>query len=402
MKLIYKIFFAAFTFIPMSWNLFMHSSDGGNQIKDQIDQNFEEVKKRFLNGEETDSKFELAGIDGPYLIGNNLISVDEHNNVLQRKFEGESIEVIVNNKDVDRFSVQLRKKHKVPAHEYQQPSKLIAISDIEGNFNGFASFLQANKVIDENFQWIYGDGHLVLVGDFVDRGQNVMPTLWLIYNLEAQAEAAGGMVHFILGNHEIMNINGNFDYAVGKFHKIAELLGEHEEPWMNNKVIFSKKSELGRWMRSKNTIEKIGDYLFVHAGLSPEILPMNLSLKRINKSVRANIDNDELYHYPGEDPVANFLMGRLSPFWYRGFVMNYKYYTKITEPELSEILEQYASKAAIIGHTVVSDVSTDFNQKIIRIDVKHGKDKHSGKTKGLLIENGQKWRINDLGQKTTL
>jgi len=51
---------------------------------------------------------------------------------------------------------------------------------------------------------------LVLVGDCVDRGQEVTQVLWLIYKLEIAAKNKGGSVHFVLGNHEIMNFQGNW------------------------------------------------------------------------------------------------------------------------------------------------------------------------------------------------
>ncbi|MDR1610949.1 MAG: hypothetical protein LBS08_05525, partial [Candidatus Symbiothrix sp.] len=41
----------------------------------------------------------------------------------------------------------------------------------------------------------------------------------------------------------------------------------------------------------------------------------------------------------------------------------------------------------------------DFNYKVLRIDVKHGKTKFSGKTLGILIENSAIYKINDWGEK---
>ena len=50
--------------------------------------------------------------------------------------------------------------------------------------------------------------------------------------------------------------------------------------------------------------------------------------------------------------------------------MKYKdYYNKINEVDLDKILNYYSSKKIVIGHTVVEDVSTDFNGKVIRVDV---------------------------------
>lgn len=66
------------------------------------------------------------------------------------------------------------------------PDKIVAISDIEGNFYGFSNFLIAYNVIDANYNWTFSNGHLILNGDFVYRGNNVVPVLWLIYKLEKQ------------------------------------------------------------------------------------------------------------------------------------------------------------------------------------------------------------------------
>ena len=70
----------------------------------------------------------------------------------------------------------------------------------------------AGKVIDTDLTWSFGDGHLVIVGDVFDRGPNVTECLWLIYRLEQEASAAGGAVHFLLGNHELMVMRGDLRY----------------------------------------------------------------------------------------------------------------------------------------------------------------------------------------------
>ncbi len=346
--------------------------------------------------------FELEGNDGPYIIDNKVYSVDSANNFQVSDLNAhDAYTVLVQNEDKDQFSFLLDQNASPPDSEYIMPDKLLAVSDIEGNFDGFYSFLLNNDVIDEHYNWTFDEGHLVLVGDFVDRGNNVLPVLWLIYDLEQQAEAAGGMIHFILGNHEIMNLHGNFKYAEHKYRKVAELIGGKDDLRENFKTLFASNSVLGEWLRSKNIIEKIGDYIFVHAGLSPEILPLNISLAEMNSLLRANIDKN-LYHKPQENEKANFIMGRKGPYWYRGCVMNYKYYPRITSEQMDSVLNHYGSKHLVIGHSVVEDVSSRYNGGLIRIDVKHGQTKNSGETKGLLIEMGKQYKVDDLGNKSDL
>jgi hypothetical protein len=81
------------------------------------------------------------------------------------------------------FNVTLKSKLKNEKAESKAADKMLILSDIEGNFKAFRTLLQANGVIDSAFNWTFGDGQLVLSGDFVDRGDQVMEVLWLIYSL---------------------------------------------------------------------------------------------------------------------------------------------------------------------------------------------------------------------------
>lgn len=82
--------------------------------------------------------------------------------------------------------------------QYATPTQLCVLSDIEGNLNAFFTLLQVAKVVDSMGNWNFGKGHLVLNGDFVDRGQQVFELLWYIVLLEQQAKNFGrkSTLHF--------------------------------------------------------------------------------------------------------------------------------------------------------------------------------------------------------------
>ena len=346
-------------------------------------------------------QYELKGLDGPYLIKNDLIYVDDSNRIISTFKKSDSLYVKVNNEEKDKFYVVIKQNRPSNRNERPLPEKLIAISDIEGNFNGFSSFLLANGVIDDKFNWIFGKNTLVLLGDFVDRGEDVMQVLWLIYKLEQQAFKDGGEVLFIIGNHEVMNFQGRFGYASEKYKRLAIEISGKKEREASYKVLFSETSFLGKWLRNKPAIAQVGDYIFVHGGLNPEILKYNLKLKDINRELQRNWDID-LYNHPTNDSVGNFLMGRLGPLWYRGMVTDHKYYEKIKTAEIVQLLRYYEARKIVVGHTIVDDISKDFEGLVIRIDVKHGKTKNTCKTRGLLIEAETEYKINDLGEKVAL
>lgn len=66
-------------------------------------------------------------------------------------------------------------------NDFRKVSKQLAISDIEGTFSAFRKLLQGNNVIDDNFNWTFGDGHLVLTGDFLIGGPGYRSSLAYLF-----------------------------------------------------------------------------------------------------------------------------------------------------------------------------------------------------------------------------
>lgn len=281
------------------------------------------------------------------------------------------------------FNVKLKEKIEIEKTEFKDVKKQFVVSDIEGNFKAFRTLLQANNVIDSNYNWTFGDGHLVLTGDFVDRGDMVTEVLWLVYALEDKAKAAGGYVHFILGNHEIMNLSNDLRYVHNKYLQTANAL--------NEKLVdlYGTQSELGIWLRSKNVMEIVGHVLYVHGGISANVNYLDLSVSRLNKLVRPHYD-DSTYTY--NDVRTEILYGETGPFWYRG------YYTgaKATSNQIDSTLDIYKVKHIATGHTVIADkISSLYNGKVFNTDVHHAK----GVTEGLYIQDGKFYRATLSGEK---
>jgi len=358
-----------------------------------------------LCGNEEIEEYSLDGIDGPYLFIQDssilVYEIDDNNELHVRKAtHTDSFPVVVPNEKRDTFYFTLQDSLKIELASFPESDKIFTVSDIEGNFNALVSLLQGNGIVDENFNWTFGDGHLVINGDIVDRGEYVTQSLWLIYKLEQQAQAQNGKVHFILGNHELMILKGRTDYAQDKYVAAAQLISKQDDPLKAFRFLFSEDSELGAWLRTKNAIELIGDIIFVHAGLSPELLEYNFSFQQINDSIRAylgwqtgDINNDD----------ARFLFGRYGPVWFRGMVMDYKdYYKKNTDGQVDTILAYYQANTLAIGHTIVDSVSTDYEGKIIRIDSHQPTEKKTGNAQALLIEDNIFYRVNDFGERDKL
>ena len=286
------------------------------------------------------------------------------------------------------FTFRLREHHKPSPAIYPSPEKLLAISDIEGNFEAFANLLQGNEVVNEKFEWTYGKGHLVLVGDFFDRGPQVTETLWLVYKLEAEAEKAGGKVHFVLGNHETMNLMGDFRYVAPKYFVHASLF---DLPYAS---LYAPNSILGEWLRTKNTMVKIGETLFCHGGISQDFADRQLSIQRVNEITRQflNAPQKQVKHDDSAKAIFHPSKGIL---WYRGYVQR-----KANSEKISGILDFYEAKAIVIGHTPVNEICQLYNGQVVAIDVPHTMgEEHQ---QALLIELNQMYAVGMHGKKRLL
>ncbi|MCB9354202.1 MAG: metallophosphoesterase [Lewinellaceae bacterium] len=288
----------------------------------------------------------------------------------------------------DKFSFQIREKLSVEPDHYDLPERMLALSDIEGDFKAFKMMLLGAGVIDEQFKWSFGDGHLVLVGDFFDRGINVTECLWLIYKLEPEAEAAGGKVHFILGNHEIMNLQGYTDYVRKKYFANAVLIGEEYKYW------YDDHSELGRWLRTKNCIEKIGDYVFCHGGVSPEMAATGMSISEINRIGRKYIDKP-FSQLKTAESIAVF--DDTGVFWYRGAAKNL-----ISSEEMDQVLKYLGASRIVVGHTLQPDVRALYDGRLICIDLYHEETVRRGFVKTLWVESGRPYGLDSNGAKSSV
>lgn len=287
------------------------------------------------------------------------------------------------------FPITLHDKIDSPPTIYKQPQKLFAISDIEGDFAALAKSLRGNGVINEKFQWTYGKGHLVLVGDFFDRGLNVTACLWLIYELERQAALAGGRVHFIIGNHEEMNMRGDLRYVQKKYKKVAEKIG------VAYPSLYGPATELGRWLRSKNIVEKIGNTIYVHGGISQAIVDSQLSLLEMNNIAKEHMGSSLNQIKKSGAQAALVFDTQNGPMWYRGYFGDFDH-------SLEKALQFYKATNMVVGHTVVNKISTLYDQKLYAIDVKHRKSLKLGLANAIIHINGKFLAVTAKGAKAPI
>lgn len=244
---------------------------------------------------------------------------------------------------------------------YSGINKMAVISDLHGQYDIVVKILRNNNIIDKNNNWKFGRGHLVVLGDILDRGDKVTEVLWLIYNLEQQAKQKGGKVHFLLGNHEVMVMHNDLRYVHEKYNKVTQLL---DTPYNE---LFGSQTLFGRWMRSKPTVIKINDILFVHGGISKEFIVDGFDINYVNKVLRESLDRDKTEMKKG--PFYDKYYRAIGPFWYRGYFED-----NLSKEEISQLLAYLNVNHIIVGHTSLDRIEKLYDGKIYGVDssIKNG------------------------------
>jgi hypothetical protein len=266
---------------------------------------------------------------------------------------------------------------------YEDVDKIFVVSDIHGHFDPFVNLLTANNIIDEDRNWIWGKGHLVINGDVFDRGDQVTECLWLIYKLEKQAEDDGGKVHFILGNHELLILKD-----LDKSYANEKYVLPYVKAGIEYTDLFGFDFELGRWLRSKNVVQKINRTLFVHGGIPFEFADIGQDLETMNQFIHT---------YLAGNSDSNIYLKNLAiqPAWYRGY-FDFQDHSR----ELKRLRNYYQVKHIVVGHTTVDKIKPIQDGSVIAIGIHYGET--GIPAQGLLINNKKFYRVDENGNKKEL
>ena len=281
------------------------------------------------------------------------------------------------------FAVTLRGPAAPAPDELAVPAKspIFVVADTHGEFEILAQMLVAQQVVDARLRWSFGRGHLVVLGDVFDRGPEHLEILWLLYALEAQATKAGGGVHLVLGNHEVMALTGDARYLNPKYVETAQVLGVPAYA-----QLFAKDSVLGQWLRSKPVMLKVNDLLCLHGGVSRALLDQELSLAQINDAVRQWLGGESP---PEEAARAEFLTTTLGPLWYRGYFAESADFTGATLADVDLTLARYDVRRILVGHTIVPTITPLYDGRVIAVQVYPKREAGAVHFESLLVRDGK-------------
>lgn len=331
-------------------------------------------------------------------------------------------------------------------YRFDGVQRIVAFADVHGAYQELLSVLRETAVIDESLHWRGGATHLVSLGDLLDRGPDSRRVLDLLMRLEGEAREAGGALHLVLGNHEVMNIAGDLRYvSAAEYLAFAgsddDALREaawqrvHEqEPealradfdiafpagYFAHRQALSPTGRYGAWLMSKPFLIAINDTAFVHAGL-PEMVA-RLGLDATNQTLRAQLTGylqtwaataTELVltrpvaFLERPDAVAGRGAGEQAqklramqdeeiftprgPTWFRGQALCHPY----TETgNLENALGRLGVSRVVVGHTVSPSgmALSRFDGRVILLDTGMLQQVYKGSPAALVFEDGR-WTV---------
>lgn len=242
-------------------------------------------------------------------------------------------------------------------YEYEcehENNRIVIIGDIHGDIRRFKDILIDAKVINKNIEWIAEPKNTIVVqmGDQVDsinRDQSlqeweVLPDVEMIYFtnlLNKIALSKGGRVISLIGNHELMNIIGNYSYVSQK-----SLNNDNSK----RHDLFKPNGTLSAILSQRPIVVKIGKLLFCHAGLTLEHFNI---LKKYNKdisyinSIWKNFIKNNAILIEDKEIFETIILGNDGILWTRD----------LNETEdLVKLLDGVGCLYMFVGHTVVDRV----------------------------------------------
>lgn len=275
--------------------------------------------------------------------------------------------------------------------------RIVAVGDLHGDlYQTRAALVMAGVLSPESdcHLWTGGQTVLVQVGDILDRGEDEIAILSLLSSLNMQAKSQGGAVFQVNGNHETMNVEGDFRYVdPGSFDECMRYLeyldgfdGNWDDAFLNWVNVSERWKEEyrvlpnGDWL-PLNFVKKqkgfaarasllkqggplacelarhpvvlvVNDWIFCHGGLLPH--HVEYGLERINKDV-SNWMQGSTEGSDGPDLPFIATRGYDSVVWTRFYSQDSVERTlrawNLSSLVAEQTLKSVGAKGMVVGHT---------------------------------------------------
>lgn len=252
--------------------------------------------------------------------------------------------------------------------------RILCIGDVHGDLSRLIDILKTTKIIDHNMSWIAEPINTIVVqmGDQLDSMSRGTTKIWEVVpdievikfmeNLDRIARKNGGRVISILGNHELMNIMGDYSYVSQKSMDLSGGVVKRE-------FMFRNGGYLAQLLSKRNIIVKIGPITFCHGGILPHHLDLvgdNCSI--INRVAQKYLRAEKLSIYE-EIVFYQTIAGDESILWTR------KYFELMAsgnqeelEKLIKEVNQRLGTVSIVVGHNTVNNITPSVGGALWLVD----------------------------------
>lgn len=274
--------------------------------------------------------------------------------------------------------------------------RVVVIGDVHGDLSRLMEVLYTTKILDNNGRWIAEPSNTIVIqlGDQVDgrarggeEGWDKIPdteVMTFMDRLDTMARLGGGRAISLIGNHEMMNVIGDFTYVSDKYRT----------PLRESQ--FRPGGRFAQLLAKRCVVVKIGSLLFAHAGVLPHHLAaVDNDLHIFNKLVRKMLRGEMMDVYEAEI-FNSCVLGNEGMLWTR------VYMESLNKPEmlheiLTYVLGETKTKLMCIGHNTVATITGVGGGRLWFVDA--GLSRSYGNDTFQVLEilnDGEEFRLNEI------
>jgi hypothetical protein len=194
---------------------------------------------------------------------------------------------------------------------------------------------------EQRVTWCGGTARVWFLGDFFDRGPDGVAVVDLVMSLSEQAEAAGGSVRALLGNHEILTLGMHrwgdtdvpSDFGSRSFERSWRLNGGQEADQE------ALREHHLQFLRGLPVLARVDDHLLMHSDTT-EYFGWGDTVDEINASVRDVLAGDDIERW-----------------WdcWRRMTTRYAFRGPDGPETADKMLAAFGGRRIVHGHSVIAD-----------------------------------------------
>jgi hypothetical protein len=255
------------------------------------------------------------------------------------------------------------------AFRHPGAERVVAIGDLHGDVTAARAALRLAGALGADDHWAGGKLVVVQTGDQLDRGDDEPDILELLERLAREAAAAGGALHALNGNHEVMNVAGDFRYVTPDGFRDYAASEADLEPALVERVPAEQRGRAGAFLPGESvakrlakrpSIVQVGDSVFVHGGITEA--HVRHGIDRINREIMSWMSTPRLVEPPA------IAMTPEGPLWTRIYSEGVP--SSSACAELGRVLASLSARRLVVGHTVQEQgINSACEGRVWRIDV---------------------------------